>query len=523
MLLHEMLEASARVAPHRTALVCGESRVSYGELDAASRAAAAGLTAAGVQRGDRVAVLLDSSVEAVVAVFGILRAGAAFTVLHGGTKPTRLAAVLRDEGAVALVIAGDARRRAVLDAAIDETVLSTVVWVGAVPGGARPGTTYLGWEDLLLTGRCTLSTRAPASPPEPLTPDDLGTLIYTSGTTGEPRGVVCHHADMAFATRAIAGYLGNTADDVILCALPLAFTYGLYQLLTSVLVGATLVLEPGFAFPQTVLATMQRERVTGLPGVPTMFATLLGASNLREFDLSALRYLTNAAAALPEPRLRQLRAAFPQAQLFCMYGQTESKRTCFLPPEELDRRPGSVGVPLPGTEVRVVDADGTPVPPGGVGELVVRGPHLMHGYWNRPEETALRLRPGPRPGERELWTGDLFRTDAEGFLYFVSRSDDVIKSRGEKVSPDEVESALLRLPGVLDVAAVGVPDELLGEAVKVFVVTAPGAGLTERDVRAHCARELEEVKVPRHVEFRDSLERSENGKTLRRLLRPCVA
>jgi acyl-CoA synthetase (AMP-forming)/AMP-acid ligase II len=205
-----------------------------------------------------------------------------------------------------------------------------------------------------------------------------------------------------------------------------------------------------------------------------------------------------------------------------MYGQTECKRVCFLPPEELEARPGSVGRALAGTEAWVVDREGRPLPPGQVGELVVRGPHLMSGYWNRPEETAQRLRRGPG-GEVTLHTGDLFRTDADGYLYFVSRADDIINTRGEKVSPAEVEDVVRQLPGVLDAAAVGVADPVQGEAVKVYVVSDPATPMTSREVRAFCAQRLEGFMVPSQVEFCEQLPTNDNGKVLRRKLRTCAA
>lgn len=331
------------------------------------------------------------------------------------------------------------------------------------------------------------------------------------------------HHDMVFAARAIAEYLENSATDVIFCSLSLSFTYGLYQLLTAMLVGATLVLERNFAFPATALEIIEHERVTGFPGVPTMFALLRNFGGLAHYDLGSLRYITNAAAPLALDHIHTLRAIFPQAKFYSMYGQTECKRACYLPPEELDRRPGSVGIPLPGTETYIVDEADRRVPPGITGELVLRGAHLMRGYWGQPAETAKRLRPGPTPGEAVLYTGDLFRADEEGFLYFVSRQDDIIKSRDRKVSPNEIENALHDLPGVREVAAVGVSDELLGEAIKVFIVPEDGACLDERDVRTFCAQHLEDFMRPKYVEFRAELPKSGNGKTVRKDLRVCVA
>ena len=319
------------------------------------------------------------------------------------------------------------------------------------------------------------------------------------------------HYNMVAAIRSITQYLENKEEDIILNALPLSFDYGLYQLLMAFKFGGTLVLERSFTYPAAVLRRVEQEKVTGFPGVPTLFAMLL-QMDLSRFDLSSLRYLTNTAAALPVEHIRRLRDAFPWARLYSMYGLTECKRTLYLPPEELDRRPGSVGIAIPGTEVWIEDERGTRLGPGEIGELVVRGSHVMQGYWNSPEATARRYRPGRYPSERILCTGDLFKVDEEGFLYFVARKDDIIKSRGEKVAPKEVESVLYQLPGVVEAAVVGVPDELLGQAIKAFIVCGDGHHLTDRDVIRHCAQHLEDFMVPKHVEFRDSLPKTSSGK-----------
>jgi long-chain acyl-CoA synthetase len=516
--MHEALEATARRLPEKTMLVCGPRRLSFGEVDAAANRLANGLISIGIRPGDRIAVYVENSPEAVISIFGILKAGAVFSVVTPTTKASKLADVLADEQAGALITINDPRRLASVSGALSAAFVPIVIWVGGCPEQPAPGAggSFLDWAAVAETGS--------ARSPEVGTIDlDLGTIIYTSGTTGRPKGVMSAHRDMLFAATAINDYLGNTADDVLFCSLPLAHTYGLYQLFTATLIGATVVLEPGFIFPAQALATMDRERVTGLPGVPTMFAVLLRQGGLDGFDLTSLRYLTNAAAPLPPDLLAALRRAFPQVQLFSMYGQTECKRACYLPPEELDSRPDSVGIPLPGTEAYVVDDSGRRVPAGVTGELVLRGSHLMRGYWGKPEETAARLRPGPTPGELALHTGDLFRADEDGFLYFVGRSDDIIKSRGEKVSPHEIETALRRLPGVADVAAFGVPDDVLGEAIKVVVVPEPGSSPSEREVRAFCARELDDNMVPKHVEFRDELPRTDHGKLERKKLATCAA
>jgi acyl-coenzyme A synthetase/AMP-(fatty) acid ligase len=255
---------------------------------------------------------------------------------------------------------------------------------------------------------------------------------------------------------------------------------------------------------------MQDEHVTGFPGVPTTFSLLL-SMDLSKYDLTSLRYLTNTAAALPPSHILQLREKFPWATLYSMYGLTETKRTLYLPPAQLDIRPDSVGIPIPGTEAWIEDEYGNRAPPGQVGELVVRGRHVMRGYWQDLENSAKRYRPGSIPGERLCHTGDLFRMDEEGFFYFVSRKDDVIKSRGEKVPPKEVENALYGIDGVLEVAVIGIPDPILGQAIKALIVTKDNS-LTEAKVLAYCRAHLEDFMVPNLVEFHDQLPKTASGK-----------
>ena len=259
------------------------------------------------------------------------------------------------------------------------------------------------------------------------------------------------------------------------------------------------------------LQKLVEERVTGFPLVPTMSAILL-QMDLAKYDWSSLRYITNTAAALPTEHIQRLRRLFPHVRLYSMYGLTECKRVSYLPPDQLDRRPNSVGRGMPNEEVYLVDEDGNRLGPSSAGELVVRGANVMKGYWELPDETAQRLKPGPLPGESVLYTGDLFRTDDEGYLYFLGRMDDIIKSRGEKVSPKEVENVLYSHPEIAEAAVIGVPDEILGEAIKAVVVVKHGSRLTERDVLRYCASRLEDFMVPKLVEFRPMLPKTPNGK-----------
>lgn len=506
-LVHDFLESAARRWPAKVALVCDGQRCTYAALDEMANRLANSLAAHGVRRGDRVGILLGNCVNAVVSLFAVLKAGGVFVIINPTTRAQKLAFILRDSQAVGL-ITQDHLLAAVAPALKEAGSLKFLV-VGDSAAGAS------------FEGHCPVASfaaiqrEAAAQPPDvPCLDLDLACLIYTSGTTGEPKGVICAHENIVFATQSIVAYLRNDETDVVLSVLALSFTYGLYQVFVAFSVGATLVLENSFAYPVTVLQRMQQERVTGFPAVPTIYAVLL-RMDLRPFNLAHLRFLTNAAAALAPDAVVEISRRFPQARFFSMYGQTETARTLFLPPEWVERKPASVGVPIPGTEVWLEDEHGRRVGPGLTGELIVRGRHVMRGYWNAPAATAARFAPGPWPGERVCRTGDLFRTDADGFLYFVSRQDDIIKCKGEKVAPREVENALLRLPGIVQAVVVGVPDPIWGQAVKaVLVAGTPAPTVTQ--VLAHCRAHLEDHMIPKVVEFRDELPVTSNGKIKRR-------
>jgi amino acid adenylation domain-containing protein len=508
MLVQHFLEESARRLPDKVALVSEGKYFSYRDIDRCANRLAHALIAGGVRRGDRVAIFLENGPEAVVAIFAALKADAIFVVINPTTKTDKLAYVLNDAAPRALVT--HTAKLPIAAPALEQTdVVQMVTLVGLTsPLTHVAQIPVRSWDTVM--EQCP-----PTRPPSRNIDLDLATIIYTSGSTGRAKGVMSTHLNVGAAATSIIEYLGNTEQDVILCALPLAFDYGLYQLLMSFKAGARLVLERGFVFPYKVIELMQREGVTGFPGVPTIFTLLLGLKDLAKHPLPALRYLTNTAAALPVSHILQLRDAFPQARLFSMYGLTECKRVCYLPPEELERRPDSVGKAIPNTEVYLVDEHDERAEPGAVGELVVRGAHVMQGYWNDPDATAQRFRRIRGAGgvlEQILYTGDLFRADEEGFLYFVGRKDDIIKSRGEKVAPKEVEHVVYALEGVQDAAVIGVPDPVLGEAIKLFVAPRPGVALDERAIREHCKRNLEDFMAPRYIELRASLPKGATGK-----------
>jgi amino acid adenylation domain-containing protein len=499
------LRQSAAADPDRIAITAGDTRLSYGALDAASDRLAAALIAHGAKRGDRIAVLMENIPEAAVSIFAVLKAGAIFCPVNPQLRADGIAFILRDARPVAILTQAKFLR-ACEEAAVGldtPPLLISTRALAALPQG-------------VVAFDMAMSEAEHAVLPEP-GDDDLAMVLYTSGSTGRPKGVMMTHRAMDAVSASIALYLRNSAGDVVLCALPLAFTYGLYQLLVCVRTGARLVLERNFAFPQAVLDKARTEGVTGLPLVPTIAAMLLSMKDLGPQALPALRYLTNAAAPLPPAHVEGLRKLFPQAQLYCMYGLTECARAAYLEPEELERRAGSVGKAIPGTEAVVVDERGRKAEPGTVGELVVRGPHLMRGYWENPAATKAVLRPDPQTGLPQLHTSDLFRTDADGFLYFVGRKDDMLKVRGEKVAPREVEAALCTCPGVVEAVVWGVADPVQGTLLRAAVVACDPA-LAERDLLRHCARMLPDYMVPRTIGFRDELPKTASGKIARRLL-----
>ncbi|MBI5720128.1 MAG: acyl--CoA ligase [Burkholderiales bacterium] len=501
VLLHGAFERACARLPRKVALVCRSGRVSYADLGARVRVMARRMRAAGVRPGDRVLLALESDAPYAAAVHAVLACGGVFVPLTPTTRPERLAFIAQDTEAAAMWV--EARFTADDEHALHERcpALRAVLRAGLPGGAGEPG------------------EEGPGGVAAPCADQDLAAILYTSGSTGRPKGVMLTHHNMLSAWRSVQAYLGLREDDVIGLALPPTFSYGLYHLLMGLGLGATVVLEHQVAFALKVAQTIERERVTVFPGVPTLLSALLGLPQLAQFDHAALRLVSNAAAALPQALVPRIRAAWPRAQLFSMYGMTECKRISYLPPEEVERRPGSVGRGMPHQEHWLADEAGRRLPPGSTGELVVRGEHVMRGYWRRPAETAERLRPGPLEGERVLHTGDLFRSDDEGYLYFVARMDDIIKSRGEKVAPREVEEAIHQVPGVVACAVVGVPDPLLGQAVKAFVTLAPGAATSARDIVRHCQATLESYMVPKQVDLVDELPVTESGKVRHAALR----
>ena len=514
MLVHEYLENSAKRLPNKTALVFQDQRLTYKQLDEKANQFAHALINAGLMKGDRVSIFLDNSSEAVVSIYGVLKAGGVFSTLSATLKTKKLEYILNNSDS-SFLISHWQKDKVVSQSVENVDSLKAVIMCGkrkVESDNLNTHISFIPWDTFI-------NSRLTTKPEIQCIDIDLANIIYTSGSTGNPKGVMMTHLNMSSAATSITQYLENHETDIILNVLPLSFDYGLYQVIMAFKFGGTLVLEKSFAYPYVVIDKLLKEKVTGFPIVPTILAIILQLKELGKYNFEKLRYITNTGAALPVNHITTLRRIFPHVQIYSMYGLTECKRVSYLPPDEIDSRPTSVGKGMPNEEVYIVNNKGERVGPGVIGELVVRGSNVMRAYWKSPEETDEVLKPGLFPGEKVLYTGDLFKMDEEGYLYFVARKDDLIKTRGERVSPKEVENTLHEIDGVTEAAVIGVPDEILGKAIKAFIVTNNGSKLAEKDIIKYCSYNLEYFMVPKYIDFVDSFIKTSSGKIDKKVLK----
>lgn len=508
-LIHHLLQTSARRLPDKHACVHGEARLSYAEFQRRAAGLAAGLRQAGTQRGDRIGICLEHSIPQCVSIFGVSMAGAAFVPINSHLFPEQVAHIVRDCGMTGLILAG--AKAANLAAALgDAPSLKFLVVLGGgeTPTMPRPVHRFE-----------TLSqTETPPAWRDVAIGKDLAAVLYTSGSTGKPKGVMLSHEQVLAGSTIVSTYLEIAESERILSLLPFSFDAGLNQLMTCVQQGATIVLAT-FVFAREIVELLLKERITALAGVPTLWSVLAQPhSPLRGYAFPDLRYITNTGGRMPEPVLKALRAALPATRIYLMYGLTEAFRSTYLPPEELDQRPGSIGKAIPDTEILVVNDRGEACRPGEAGELVHRGPTVSMGYWGQPELTARVLRPHPwlppelGSDEKVCYSGDLVRADEDGFLYFVGRRDNLIKSSGFRISPTEVEEVLFQSGRLREAAVIGVPDEVLGQAIKAFVVPQDGTSAGAESLLAFCATKLPRFMVPRAVEALEALPKTPSGK-----------
>jgi acyl-CoA ligase (AMP-forming) (exosortase A-associated) len=512
-LIHEFIFTSARRTPAAEALVSGQRRLDYASLAATVSQTANGLLAAGLGRGERVAVYIEKNVENVAAMFGAAAAGGVFVPVNPLLKPQQVGYILADCNVRVLVTSADRLRLLAPALALCPDLKMVVVTGAADKLPAVEGITVLPWDALL----------AAAAGPRPhrVIDADIAAILYTSGSTGKPKGVVLSHRNMVAGATSVASYLENTPADRILAVLPLSFDYGLSQLTTAFYVGATAVLI-NYLLPRDIVKAVETERITGLAAVPPLW---IQVAQLTWPADCTIRYITNSGGAMQRPTLDALRRALPKARPFLMYGLTEAFRSTFLPPEELDRRPDSMGKAIPNAEVVVLRADGTECEPGEPGELVHRGALVSLGYWNDRAKTAERFKPvvsnhhGLPLTEMAVWSGDTVRKDEEGFLYFISRNDEMIKTSGYRVSPSEVEEVVYAREHVAEAAAIGVAHPTLGQAIVVIAHAKEGMPIDADALMAACKPHLPAYMLPaRIVMAESSLPRNPNGKIDRKLL-----
>jgi acyl-CoA ligase (AMP-forming) (exosortase A-associated) len=520
--LLDLVQSATRRTPDAESLVCGDVRLSYVELLKQSHAFGQALSALGITSGERVAIFLDKRIEAVVSMLGACAAGCVFVPVNPLLKPDQVAHVLRDSGARCLVTT--ALRAHALAAQGVAPVADVIIVDERDPTHRDPATTARvhRWPGHCITG----FDDAPASASLTACVDtDLAALLYTSGSTGLPKGVMLSHRNLLEGAWSVAEYLRHDPSDRILAVLPLSFDAGLSQLTSAWSAGATAVLL-NYLTAHDAVRACEREHVTAITGVPPLWMQLTGA-NWPDAARNNLRYFANTGGRLPLPVLQKLRALFPQATPFLMYGLTEAFRSTFLDPAQIDSRPDSIGKAVPNARVLVVREDGTPCAPDEAGELVHVGACVTLGYWNDAARTAQRYRPSPEakpggaPRDMAVWSGDLVRCDREGFLYFIARSDAQIKSSGYRISPEEIEETVHASGLVVEAVALGIPDDELGEAVALLVVLAADSGVD--DLRDWCMQRLPGYMVPRHIISYPYIPRNPNGKFDRAALRSEVA
>ncbi|HHD63636.1 MAG TPA: AMP-dependent synthetase [Desulfobulbaceae bacterium] len=503
MLLQEYLYRTVRKTPDKEVLIYGENHISYGQLAAAAESIAFWINSLELEPGFRGALLTDDPFEYIAGYFGILIAGGVVVGLNSQTSVKSLQYHLDDCGA-SVLLAHKKFTRYFKPVVRKLNSIQGLAVTGPDPDLAWAG--EIGQADLteLLDGKKAGSDSVAMSF---RTSCDLAQIIYTSGTTGKPKGVMLRHSNLVANITSIVSYLHLSDKDRIMAVLPFFYVYGNSVMLTHIAVGGSLVVNQSFLYPNVILQQMVEHEVTGFSGVPSTFALLLNRSSLAKFSFPALRYLTQAGAAMSPALAVRLEKYFPGVAIYIMYGQTEaSARLAYLEPSELHNRPGSIGKGIPGVCLSLLDQNGNAVPVGQTGEIVAQGENVMAGYWEQPEESAKVLR---REG---LWTGDLARQDEDGFFYVISRKSDIIKSGSHRIGPKEIEDTLAEHPAVHEAAVLGVADEILDERIRACIVLKDGCVCVEKELITHCRKELPAYKVPQEIQFFSELPKTATGK-----------
>ncbi len=509
-LLHQLIKKIAEKKPDSVALRHRQSAHTYCSLQNDITSFSRALISLGLNRQERIAIFLPKQFETVVSIFGTVAAGCVFVPVNPVLKPAQVEHILRDCNVRVLVTSTDRYEQLKENLITCHDLHHVIVVDKTTTKPVIPTNSYTldNWHDLL--------NAAPTTQRHRVIDTDIAAILYTSGSTGKPKGVVLSHRNMVTGAHSVAQYLGNTPDDRLLAVLPLSFDYGFSQLTTAFHVGASVTLMD-YLFPRDIVNLVVKDKITGLAGVPPLWSQLTDLDWPQEAQQS-LRYITNSGGAMPGATLAKLRSSLPNTKPFLMYGLTEAFRSTYLPPEEIDRRPGSMGKAIPNAEIMVVRPDGSPCAPHEPGELVHRGSLVALGYWNDPIKTAERYKPTPNQDaglvltEMAVWSGDTVKMDEDGYLYFVGRTDEMIKTSGYRVSPSEIEEVIFATGLVADAAAVGVSHPTLGQAIVVLAATAPGIAEDSTKLINECKKQLPAFMVPIKIEYRVSLPRNPNGK-----------
>lgn len=512
-LIHDLIVNTAQHLPHAEAILYQERSMNYAALANETEARAHGLRSLGLVRGERVAIYLEKRFEAVIAICATSAAGGVFVPINPILKPEQVSYILKD-CAARILVTSHARLKIlqVALAACHDLRVIIAIDVESEPAAIN-GCAVIPWKAL------DDEQRLPNS--APMIDQDRAAIIYTSGSTGKPKGVVLSHRNIVAGAQSVSQYLANRSDDRILTVLPLSFDYGLNQLMSAFYVGAANVLM-NYLLPRDILYAVQQYHITGLAAVPLLWIQLAG---LNWEGGTSLRYITNSGGVMPRKTLDQLRKKLPATQIFLMYGFTEAFRSTYLAPEELDRRPDSIGKAVPNAEILVLREDGSSCVAGEPGELVHRGAFVAMGYWNDAEKTAQCFRPinthqeGLSIAEIAAWSGDTVRMDEEGFLYFIERRDAMIKTSGYRVSPTEIEEILYATGDVAEAVVLGVPHPLLGQAIIAVACGMQNEGIDSKRLLRYCKQRLPAYMIPHFIDIRaGSLPRNPNGKIDRALL-----
>ena len=509
-LVQDILKHHANECPDKLALICENTRLTYAQIEEMSDRLANAFVKNGVHSGDRVLFYILNSAEMVVSIFAALKANAIFVGVDSGNTYETLKYIASD-CEISAIVTYD-HRVDVANRLLEE--------LPSLKFAVLTGTRTEALTDKILSFNAIQNEYPPEIPIQDRIENDIAFLIYTSGSTGKSKGVMVSHHSILFTADCGIERFRLTNNEIHVSPLQLSFSPGINQLFQTFRVGGTLILEKSLAFPNVMVKRMATEKATGFAGVPTVLALLM-QMDLSKYDLSNLRFVSSVGAALPDHVIEKVFEKLPGVLICSYYGMAEASYSLSLEPEQIKTRPASVGKPFPGTQAWVIDEEGNKAGPDHIGQLVLRGSHVRSGYWNFPEGTTERFRPGLVFGERVCYTGDMFKTDSEGYFYFVGRSDEFVKSGAKKVVPREIENALYGMDGVIEAAAIGIPDPILGTAIKAFVVAAKEfkESITPETVMQHCKRTLEAYKVPQQIEVRDSLPKTSNGKILKAQLK----